>query len=320
MTTTAVDLCAGAGGASKGAKDVGMEVLGIELDHDACETRRKAGLATLEADITKLEPHTFGWAKGLMGSPPCPSFSRAGKIRGRDEQLCEQAILRISRGERYEWVISELMQQCEDPASILVAEMLRWALRLRPDWIALEQVPPVIRLWEKIGAQLVIEGYHVWTGVLNAADYGVPQIRKRAILLASRKQEVAPPAPTHAKGGANGLLPWVSMAEGIGWGFTTRPAPTVTATSKGGPRAFDGGSGARAAVLKAIEEGTWQNFPDDRQVSRTGAVRASVAEVGLAQTFPADWPWTGRIQAIQHRQVGNAVPPMLARAYLAQFA
>lgn len=297
-----------------------MQVLGIEWDHDACTTRLKANLPTLEADVTKLQPRTFTWAQGLIGSPPCPSFSRAGKVRGRDDLLCEEAITRIADGENAEAVLAELTLKCEDPASMIVAEPLRWALELRPEWIALEQVPPVLHLWEKIAEVLRREGYNVWTGVLNAADYGVPQVRKRAILLASRTREIAPPLPTHDKTGKDGLPVWVPMADAIGWGFTHRPAPTLPATSKGGPRVLDGGSGARATVLKAIERGQWRDFPDDRQVSRTGAVRATEAEAGQLQSFPADWPWTGRIQAIKHRQIGNAVPPTFARAILTQFA
>lgn len=321
----AVDICAGAGGWSKAAHDLGLDVLGIEWDSDACETRRKAGLPTLEADVAKLDPRIFKGARGFIGSPPCPSFSRAGKVRGRDDLLCEQAISRIAMGEDPTEVLAQLTPLCEDPASMIVVEPLRWCLAMEPEWIVLEQVPPVLHLWEKIGEVLhqLGPGYQVWTGVLNAADYGVPQVRKRAILMACLPgfhRGVEPPAPTHDKKGANGLPKWRTMAEGIGWGFTDRPAPTVTATSRGGPRAFDGGSGARAGILKAIEEGRWQDFPDDRQVSRTGAVRASEAEVGLAQGFPIDWPWTGRIQAIRHRQVGNAVPPPLAHALLSQFA
>lgn len=316
--SSAVDICAGAGGWSKAARDLGMEVLGIEWDADACETRQQAGLPTLLGDVTILNPRTFAWARGFIASPPCPSFSRGGKVRGKDDLLCEQAIERLaSLGGTAE--LDDLRYTCEDEASMIVVEPLRWALVLQPEWIALEQVPPVLHLWEKIGEVLKAHGYHVWTGVLNAADYGVPQVRKRAILMASRTRDVTPPAPTHSKKGEYGLPEWRSMASAIGWGFTHRPAPTLPATSKGGPRVLDGGSGARQTVLNAIERGQWQDFPDDRQVSRTGAVRATEAEAGQLQGFPADWPWTGRIQAIRHRQIGNAVPPPLAEAILRQF-
>src|SRR5262249_39054486 len=149
-----------------------------------------------------------------------------------------------------------LRARCEDPVSMLVVEPLRWAVTLEPEWVALEQVPPCLGLWERTARYLAGRGYDVWTGVLNAADYGVPQVRKRAVLMASRSRTVHPPRPTHSEGGAeDGLLFWRSMADELGWGFTRRPAPTLPATSRGGPRVLDGGSGARAAVLRAHEAG-----------------------------------------------------------------
>ena len=66
-----------------------------------------------------------------------------------------------------------------------------------------------------------------------AADYGAGQVRKRAFLIASRMRAVELPAPTH---GGLGLLPHVAMADTVGWGYTRRPAPTVTGggTATGG--------------------------------------------------------------------------------------
>ena len=313
----AIDLCAGAGGWSIAAHELGITTLGIEIDADACATRQKAGLPTVQGDVTKLPLGPFSWPTGMIGSPPCPSFSRAGNIRGQDDALCTAALERIT-AEGPEADIEELRSACVSEASMVVVEPLRWALAIRPDWITLEQVPPVLALWERTGVVLEEHGYFVWTGILNAADFGTPQLRKRAILIASRLAPVVPPSPSHAKDGKDGLTPWVPMSDAVGWGFTKRPAPTLPATSKGGPRVLDGGSGARQTVLNAIARGEWKDFTDGRQVSRTGAVRASEAEAGLLQGFPRDWPWTGRIQAIRHRQIGNAIPPLLAKAILLQ--
>lgn len=57
--------------------------LGIEWDDAACATRRAAGMPTLQADIAALDPLDFGPVDGLIASPPCQSFSGAGKGLGQ---------------------------------------------------------------------------------------------------------------------------------------------------------------------------------------------------------------------------------------------
>jgi DNA (cytosine-5)-methyltransferase 1 len=74
---------------------------------------------------------------------------------------------------------------------------MRYAAELRPRWIALEQVPPVLPIWQYMADRLRGLGYRPWTGILSAEEYGVPQTRKRAILVASLDGRVGPPAPTH---------------------------------------------------------------------------------------------------------------------------
>jgi site-specific DNA-cytosine methylase len=70
-----------------------------------------------------------------------------------------------------------------------------------PEWVAMEEAPDVLPLWKQYAAVLRRWGFSVWTGTLNAADYGVPQTRRRANLLASRVRTTQPPAPTHAQVG-----------------------------------------------------------------------------------------------------------------------
>ena len=117
-------------------------------------------------------------------------------------------------------------------SAALVAEPARFIHACRPEWVTLEQVPAVLPLWQVYAAELGTMGYSVWCGKLNAADYGVPQTRERAILIASRVRRVARPEPTHydpRKGDQLWGTPWVSMAAALGWGATGRPVPTVTA-------------------------------------------------------------------------------------------
>jgi DNA (cytosine-5)-methyltransferase 1 len=109
-----------------------------------------------------------------------------------------------------------------------VYEVLRWAEIIQPEWIACEQVPFVLAVWKQFAHVLEEHGYYTWTGELNAADFGTPQIRKRAVLMAA-KHPFHPPEPTHAEdpsalGFLGELQPWVTMAGGLaaagleGWG------------------------------------------------------------------------------------------------------
>ena len=77
-----IDLFAGPGGASKGITDLGFSELGIEWDSAACETRKAAGLETLQADISQLDPLKYWGLLALWASPPCQGFSRAGLMKG----------------------------------------------------------------------------------------------------------------------------------------------------------------------------------------------------------------------------------------------
>ena len=259
-----IDLFAGAGGWDVAGVELGLDPLGIEIDEHACATRRAAGFRTLQADIAKLDPHDFP-CDVLIASPPCTAFSMAGKGKGRAALgAYAQAIAHslLGFGIDREW----LDTQCDDPTAHLVVEPLRWALALEPTLIACEQVPPVLPLWELMADVLRTRGYSTWTGVLEAERYGVPQTRKRAILMASKTGAVRPPQPTHQRFVSGEpaqhehtldgeILPWVSMAEALGWGMTERPCLTVAAGSgrQGGPDPLDGGSGSRAVIERERE-------------------------------------------------------------------
>jgi len=228
-----IDLFAGAGGASLGIHSAGATCVGIEWDADTCATRRAAGLDTVEADVASCDPADYAGAEGLWASPPCQAWSMAGKQAAKADQA------RLGRH----------IEQCRDswqsydPADYadsrtpLVLEPLRWVDALRPRWVACEQVPPVLDLWVHYADVLCGWGYSAWAGVINAADHGVPQTRRRAILLASRSGPAVPPEPTHAEhpkpGGLFGAerLLWVTMAQALGWGDTA-PSPTMVTTRR----------------------------------------------------------------------------------------
>lgn len=264
-----VDLFAGPGGWSEGLRLLGHSEIGIEWDEAACATAMAAGHHRVCADVANLDPCDFapadgGLLDGLIASPPCQAWSMAGKGGGRrDVEHVIACALEIAAGNDTR---AEHAAKCEDPRSILVVEPLRWALALRPKWIALEQVPPVLELWTLFAQLLGEHGYGTWTGVLSAEQYGVPQTRKRAILMARLHGAVEPPRPTHqryVKGEPQRhevtldgeILPWVSMAQALGWteGESPAPAPTVTAGGgvTGGVEVF-ASKAARARARSAI--------------------------------------------------------------------
>lgn len=228
-----IDLFAGAGGWDEGLRELGYTAIGIEFDRWACATARAAGHERIEADIAALDPAAFAPVWGLIGSPPCQAYSAAGNGHGRfDKEHVIACAHELAAGHDSR---AEHRVACRDPRSLLTVEPLRWALALRPRWIALEQVPSVLELWSLFAGLLAAHGYEASAGVLSAEQYGVPQTRKRAYLVASLDGPVQLPRPTHRSYNPRrpdhvpederDLLPWISMADALGW---ARDAVTFT--------------------------------------------------------------------------------------------
>ncbi len=273
------ELFRGPGGWAEGLRLLGLADVGLEWDTAACRTAHAAGHLTVQTDVAAYPTAPFdGRTRGLIASPPCQAWSRAGKRGGlKDQPLVHQVTHDLAHGRDTR---AAVRSACKDERSLLAAEPMRWLYDLRPEWVCMEEVPDVLPLWKQYALYLQQWGYSTWVGVLNAADYGVPQTRKRAILIASRVRPVTAPEPTHAKDPADGLFgdrlqPWVSMAEALGWGATDRPVPTVTAGGgkTGGAEPFP--TQARNALLAAQQRGAW--------VLRSGQ---SVAGEGRAERQP----------------------------------
>ncbi|GGV69014.1 hypothetical protein GCM10010294_25350 [Streptomyces griseoloalbus] len=321
-----VDLFAGPRGWSEGLRLLALTDIGLEWDTAACRTAHAAGHPTIQTDVAAYPTAPFaGRAKGLIASPPCQAWSRAGKRGGlADQPLVHQAVHDLAHGRDTR---AALLSQCRDKRSLLAAEPMRWLYDLRPEWMCLEEVPDVLPLFQQIAAVLRSWGYSVWVGVLNAADYGVPQTRRRAILIASGVRPVTAPTPTHSEHGAAGLfgddLPrWITMAEALGWGYTDRPAPTVTGggTETGGSEPF--GNATRRAMRAAMANRKhWAWRKPAPTVSGTvghvggkqteGHLNLSPEEGARLQTFRQGYPFHGNKGQVS-RQIGNAVPSRFA--------
>lgn len=334
-----VDLFAGIGGWELALEPLtSAPVVGYELDKHACNTRAAAGLLTIRGDVRTLVPNDHSVVEGLVGSPPCQTFSQAGKRNGLGEI---QKVLEILDG--------TAQHSFADPRTELVLQPWVWAQALKPTWIALEQVKSVLPIWEGYERALQRLGYSTWSGVLNAADFGVPQTRQRAFLIASQKVELSAPPATHSKTAVldegSQLFedlkePWVTMAEALGWGATQRPSWTIPAHNNGGGPDGYGGSGARRAAHNERASGNWVEKPgwvferpsttivgsfrpevvapptyrkagDGPRQNQPGAVVIEVEDALVLQSFPRDFPLQGGKTA-KFLQVGNAVPPRLA--------
>ncbi len=299
---TSIEICAGAGGQALGLERAGFRHAAlVELDEWACATLRanRPAWPVLRRDVRKfvsdLEPERYGPVGLVAGGVPCPPFSVAGRQMGHldDRDLFPVAL--------------ELVD------------------KLQPDGVMLENVRGLLSpMFEDYRAQVQarLSGIGYWSEwkLLNASDFGVPQLRPRAILVAlrpvaARMFEWPTGAKTTATVGqvlrdamaANGwpnAEAWADAADEI--------APTLVGGSHrhGGPDL--GPTRARQAWAKLGVDGI--SLADSAPTPDfQGSPRLTVAMAALLQGFPANWRIQGRKTAA-YRQVGNAFPPPVAEA------
>ena len=311
-----VDLFAGPGGLDVGAHWLGMKSTGIELDRHACATRASAGLLTVQGDVRDFGPHDFPDATILAGGPPCQTYTLAGNGAGRHALKKVLALVDEMSGGAD---VSTSLAMFEDERTGLVLEPLRWALqairRKRPyEAVVMEQVPAVLPIWQAIRTVLERHGYGSDCGILRTEQFGVPQTRRRAILVARWQGSVKLPDPSHQhfrKGiprqAEMGLEPWVSMNDALGRdeGFTV-----VSNYGSGGDPKNRGrrDSGEPAATV------TGKVTRNRLEMTDGTTAKLTLQEAGRLQTFPLDYPWSGNDVG---QQIGNAIPPRLAAHVLA---
>ncbi|MEC4612791.1 DNA cytosine methyltransferase [Tsukamurella tyrosinosolvens] len=305
-----VDLFAGPGGLDVAAHWLGVPSVGIEFDVDAVDTRQAAGLPTQVGDVRRFGPQAFLECNVLAGGPPCQTFTVAGNGAGR-RALTNVLRLVEMLGQRRFDEVEALVAGFDDERTGLVLQPLVWALTAKQSYqaIVLEQVPAVLPVWEAMAEVLETNGYGTDTGVLHTEEFGVPQTRRRAVLIArlgESSEDVQLPKGTHRRYGRTDAqddrLPCVSMREAL-------PASLgeFEVVSNYGSGGNPKNRGRRTADKPA--------FTVTGKVSRNRIVRAGHEDgritpelAGLLQTFPRDYPWSGRNVA---QQIGNAVPPVL---------
>jgi len=331
----AVELFAGAGGASLGLEQAGVEHAALcEWDADACATLRAAGMGpVVEGDVRDLAAIAAVAGEScdlLWSSFPCQAWSVAGSRRGAQDER-----------NGWPWTVDAIDRF--KPRWLLAENVRGLTFHTRKGGCGDPQRCPGCYLERVILADLrerfACAGY--W--VLNAANYGVPQRRQRVILWAGPVELTEPPA-THRDPRKNADLfddrkPWASMGEALGLtagervigggsnprepgdaaarsyrDLTDEPSTTVAAAQIG-----NAGPWVLSLPSPTLIGGSTESHTCGRSIIRSQAVRdalprrrLSVAECSILQDFPSDYPWQG-VQTSQYRQVGNAVPPTMAR-------
>ncbi|TCO70261.1 DNA cytosine methyltransferase [Rhodovulum euryhalinum] len=305
MPRTCVEICAGAGGQALGLEAAGFEpdVL-LEIDDKACETLRlnRPNWNVVEGDLREFDGTPFKGADLLAGGVPCPPFSVAGKQLGADDERD------------------------------LFPEALRLVEEIQPRAVMLENVRGFMgAVFEdyrlKLKARFQELGYWSEPRLLNASDFGVPQLRPRVVIVAIREHErhhfrwpqVMQDNPKTVgetlydmmkASGWKGAAKWKTRANDI--------APTIVGGSKkhGGPDLGPTRAKRAWATLGVCGMGI-ANSPPDRDF--VGTPRLTVEMVARLQGFPDDWKFAGR-KTPAYRQVGNAFPPPVAAAVATQIA
>lgn len=301
---TCLEICAGAGGQSRGLELAGFDhAVALEIDADAARTLRqnRPTWNVFEDDVRNLDGARFHGIDLLAGGVPCPPFSVAGgQLGAADERDLFPEALRLVRE--------------ADPAAVMLENVKGLAERKFGNYRK-----AVIEELERLG-------YGAHWQVLNACEFGVPQLRPRFVLVAIKRRYAAHftwPTPTDSPRTVGEVLYPLMAANGWpGAGAWAKRAADIAPTIVGGSRKHGGPdlgpTRARAQWLRLGVEG--------RSIAETAPAadapndylpRLTCEMVALIQGFDASWTFVGR-KTSKYRQIGNAFPPPVAQAIAAR--
>lgn len=327
-----VDMFCGAGGLSYGLKQAGIEsAAGIDIEKD-CKYpyEHNVGAQFHHLDIMKVEPdfirelyvgYDDATPRILAGCAPCQPFSLINKYRTDDTEDS-----RIDLLTHFGHIIKDIL----------------------PDIVVSENVPGVIHydVFKRFVRTIKDLGYHVWYGIVSCTDYGVPQNRRRIILLASRYGDITLIPPTHTKPVT--VRDTIESMEPIKCGESSRTDPVHRVQN------------LREVALKRIRQskpgGTWHDWDtslrmptmtknptnylghcgrmewDKPAPTLTTKIRLlncgrfghpeqdraiSLREAAMLQTFPHGYQFVPESEPVRFesvsRLIGNAVPPRLGQ-------
>ena len=299
-----VSLFSGAGGLDLGFIMAGHNIIWAnDLYSDAVATyRRNIGNHIVERDIKEISSNEIPDCDIVIGGFPCQGFSVANTKRNT-----------------------------KDERNTLYKELLRVIRDKQPKFFLAENVKGILSLnkgktFEMILSDFSSLNYTVQYKVLNSADYGVPQVRERVIIVGVRKDinfTFHYPEHTNSKEGDDGKPKWVSVEEAIGYlpnpdepnNLFNHTYSKYKLNFNGyiGHRPLDPQKPAPTVTARGDNKGGVVILPHPN-----GLRRMTCRELATIQSFPIDFEFMGNNSSI-YRQIGNAVPVQMAFRVASQF-